>query len=262
MSVNFDKVGFAELFGRLQEGELSWLFLPENSIRYQEVSDQFRDWLVDNNLAESVQNDPILKQAYAGYYLDQVKHTLQPPTLPTYRTPAPATIVAQPDQPKSVTFQKITIDVQNEYFETEQGQWMLWFLCLGLTILDWVTNVWALTQSLDIGAGLENATIWHWALGGVLVFSEIYLGIVRSLWRRTPKDRAQEVVILIVLWIVVLLAIGYDFFATLIPPYNAIGGLGGIITGLLLAAITTIGSSYFLQQSQIVWQLFKQRRHS
>jgi hypothetical protein len=250
------EVDYGARFEELKQGELSWIF--QDPAKEEELSVQYVDWLLDNGHSTEVKGNPVRNQYYAGMFLDQVKDTLVKPRSVSYRPPPPSTISAiQP--PKEVKFEKIKIDVGHEYFETEQGQWMLWFIFLALTILDWVTNVWALTQSLDMGVGLESANIWHWTLGGILVFSEIYLGLVRTLWRRTPKDRAQEVVILIVLWIIVLLAIGYDFIATLFPPYYAIGGVGGIITGLLLAGITTVGSSYFLQQSQIVWQLFKQR---
>lgn len=252
-------VDYAARFEELKNGELSWIFAPENAAIQREVETQYVDWLVDNELTGEVKDNPVRNEYYAGMFLDLKQDTFVKPVAISYRQPPPATKSAvQP--PKEVKFEKITIDVAHEYFETEQGQWFLWFLCLAMTLLDWVTNVWALTQSLDVGAGLEKATIWHWSLGGILVFSEIYLGLVRTLWRRTPKSRAQEVVILIALWIIVLLAIGYDFVATLIPPYNAIGGVGGIITGLLLAGITTVGSSYFIQQSQIVWQLYKQRK--
>lgn len=165
---------------------------------------------------------------------------------------------------KSVKTQAVGFDLV-DFFDTEYGQWVMLGLFVLLTIVDWATNIWMLTGEEDLGTAIRTATIWHWLLGLLLVWTEMYFAMAKALFRRSVKvDGLQRWLLLAMLGIAVL-AVVYDLLATFIPPFNLIAKsgdafsiIGGIIVGALLAVVTTVGSSKVVEQAIVCFQLRKQ----
>lgn len=162
---------------------------------------------------------------------------------------------------------EVEFDLAPEIFETEWGQWVLLVFFFILTLVDWVTNVWMLTGRTDLGSAVDSASFWHWLIGGILVFSEMYVTMARALIKRTSKARGTQITYLYAMLVIAIIAAVYDFAATVIPLYRFIaasgdlaGILGGLVVGLLIAIVTTVGSSKVIEQAKICFDLFRQRK--
>lgn len=167
---------------------------------------------------------------------------------------------------KKVRIEAVQTEILAEFFETEVGQWVLLVFFFLLTIVDWVTNVWMLTGERQLGVAMSEATVWHWLLGGILVFTEMYFGIARWLIKRSAKASGEIKALLYLFAFICVLAMVYDLAATFLPPYYVIAvdndlmaQLGGIIVGALLALGTTIASSKVIEQTIVCFQLARQK---
>lgn len=242
-----------------QEGEDStdtfslWLTKPEKwaafCSRYEETTGQ--------TLSAEEKQTPLLTHMLA-------------PAIPSSFRPQVyevSTPLSTRQEPKHATSgRSVTFDLAAEIFETEWGQWLMLGIFVILTLVDLVTNVWMLTGREQLGPAMANASVWHWIIGLVLVFSEMYVTMARALIKRTPKNRGTQVVYLWGMLVIAILAAVYDFAASAIPLYRFIasngelfGILGGVIIGLLVAIVTTVGSSKVVEQAKVCYDLFTQK---
>lgn len=198
----------------------------------------------------------------------QLGRQLRPTTLPSSpQTTGEATGASPPKRrvkeirSEAVKFQMV------EFFETEPGQWAFLFFFIILTLIDLITNVWMLTGRLELDDAIASASIWHWLLGFVLVFTEMYFAMARALIKRAGKVEASQRLILYGMLVATIIAVLYDLAATFLPPYNLLAAngdpasiIGGIVLGTLLAVVTTVGSSKLFEQIFICIELRRQAR--
>lgn len=242
----------------------------------QESFDQFVEAVAGdaNNMAyvQSIRELPLPNTLY-----QLGLQTWPPPQgAPNRRITAPPRFVAPPAEPtpppaivqqkvKAIRSQAVKFDVV-DLFETVSGQWVLLVFFVLLTLVDWATNVWMMNGATELGTALATSSVWHWLLGLLLVFTEMYFAMAKALLKRYSQVEGLQRWLLLAMLVVAVLAVIYDLAATFFPPYNLIAQngqpasiLGGVIVGALLAIVTTIGSSKVIEQAIICFELRRQK---
>lgn len=186
-----------------------------------------------------------------------------PPRFAAPTAPQPPAISQQ--KVKAIRSQAVKFDVV-DLFETVSGQWVLLVFFVLLTLVDWATNVWMMNGETELGTALATSSVWHWLLGLLLVFTEMYFAMAKALLKRYSQVEGLQRWLLLAMLVIAVLAVIYDLAATFFPPYNLIAQsgqpasiLGGVIVGALLAIVTTIGSSKVIEQAIICFELRRQK---